>query len=68
MVLTEVAWKLSFKKNRGSRHFALTGHEETDSQDNIRRDDFFYMNGEQVFNFTVDRVPKLIDETLSKTV
>jgi len=44
----------------------LTGHEETDSQDNIRRDDFFYMNGEQVFNFTVDRVPKLIDETLSK--
>ena len=44
----------------------MTGHEETDSQDNIRRDDFFYMNGEQVFNFTVDRVPKLIDETLSK--
>ncbi|MDD6473432.1 MAG: ketoacyl-ACP synthase III [Bacteroidales bacterium] len=53
-------------KNGASRHFGLTGHEELDNQDNLRRDDHFYMNGEQVFNFTIDRVPKLIDDTLQK--
>ena len=53
-------------KNCGSRHLARTGHEEKDGADNVRRDDYFYMNGEQVFNFTIDRVPQLIDDTLSK--
>ena len=53
-------------KNRGARHLGLTGKEEADDQQNVRRDDFFYMNGEQVFNFTIDRVPHLINDTLAK--
>ena len=53
-------------KNRGARHLPTTGHEEMDDQENMRRDDYFYMNGEQVFNFTIDRVPQLVDETLQR--
>ena len=53
-------------KNRASRHLLTTGNETVDDQDNIRRDDYFYMNGEQVFNFTIDRVPKLIEDTILK--
>ena len=53
-------------KNGASRHLQATGNEYIDNQDNIRRDDNFYMNGEQVFNFTIDRVPLLIEETLLK--
>lgn len=53
-------------KNRAARHLTLTGEVAVDDQENIRRDDFFYMNGEQVFNFTIDRVPQLIADTLEK--
>lgn len=53
-------------KNGASRHSGKTGHEYVDEQENIRRDDHFYMNGEAVFNFTIDRVPKLINDTLQK--
>lgn len=53
-------------KNRGARHLSLSGKESQDDQENVRRDDFFYMNGEQVFNFTIDRVPSLIADTLCK--
>lgn len=53
-------------KNGASMHLQATGNEYIDNQDNIRRDDNFYMNGEQVFNFTIDRVPLLIKETLLK--
>ena len=50
-------------KNRAARHLELTGMTETDSEGNLRRDDFFYMNGTSVFNFTIDRVPLLVQET-----
>lgn len=53
-------------KNRAARHPALTGKTEADDRNNIRRDDYFYMNGEAVFNFTIDRVPQLINDTLLK--
>lgn len=53
-------------KNRGARRLSLGGNEQTDDQGNIRRDDYFYMNGEQVFNFTIDRVPNLLNDTLVK--
>lgn len=53
-------------KNRGNRNPNITGHEMIDDQQNVRRDDYFYMNGEQVFNFTIDRVPQLIQDTLEK--
>ena len=52
-------------KNRAARSsYGLTGVEELDSEGNVRRDDFFYMDGFSVFSFTVDRVPLLIADTL----
>lgn len=53
-------------KNGGYRNRRQTGAEYEDQNGDIRRDDWFYMNGESVFNFTVDRIPLLIAETLKK--
>ena len=51
-------------KNGAARHLAHTGAETIDEEGNMRRDDYFYMNGETVFNFTIDRVPLLVKNTL----
>ena len=51
-------------KNGAGRHLTHTGHETIDNEGNTRRDDYFYMDGSRVFNFTIDRVPSLINETL----
>lgn len=51
-------------KNRAARSPELTGAESVDSEGNVRRDDFFYMDGSAIFGFTVERIPKLINETL----
>lgn len=51
-------------KNRAARHFAMGGGELIDNEGNTRRDDYFYMNGNTVFDFTIDRVPKLVNATL----
>ena len=51
-------------KNGAARHLEHTGNETIDNEGNTRRDDYFYMDGSSVFNFTVDRVPSLIDNTL----
>lgn len=52
-------------KNRAARSsYGLTGFEELDAEGNVRRDDFFYMDGFSVFSFTIDRVPLLISDTL----
>ena len=53
-------------RNRAARHLELTGKSEIDAEGNQKRDDFFYMNGTEVFNFTIDRVPLLIQETCKK--
>lgn len=53
-------------KNGAARHFGLTGRVESDESGNIKGDDYFYMDGEAIFNFTIERVPKLIDDTLSR--
>lgn len=51
-------------KNRAARHFAMGGGISVDNEGNTRRDDYFYMNGNIVFDFTIDRVPKLVKATL----
>lgn len=51
-------------KNRAARSFNLTGIETLDSEGNLRRDDFFYMDGFAIFSFTVDRVPLLVADVL----
>ena len=53
-------------KNGAARHLAHTRHESIDNEGNTRRDDYFYMDGSSVFNFTIDRVPSLINETLKQ--
>lgn len=53
-------------RNRASRHPLPTGHETREESGDTRRDDFFYMNGEDIFNFTIDRVPQLIADTLQR--
>lgn len=53
-------------KNGASRHRKLNGHSEQDDEGNTRYDDYFYMAGESVFNFTLDCVPKLIKDVVAK--
>lgn len=53
-------------KNGAARNMARTGHETIDKEGNARRDDYFYMNGTSVFNFTIERVPSLINDTLKQ--
>ena len=53
-------------RNRATRSLKLTGREEIDAEGNVRRDDYFYMDGASVFNFTIDRVPDLVNKTLEK--
>ena len=53
-------------KNGGFRNHAFTGKEYIDEDGETHRDDWFYMNGEAVFNFTVERIPLLIKECLDK--
>ena len=50
--------------NRGNRCQEITGHTKFDEHGNIQRDDYFYMDGEAIFNFTVDTIPSLINQTL----
>lgn len=51
-------------QNRAGRHFSIGGGESVDNEGIIKRDDYFYMNGNTVFDFTIDRVPKLVKATL----
>lgn len=53
-------------KNGGWRNIQLTGTVYEDKNSNTRRDDYFYMDGEAVFNFTIDRIPALIEGTLNR--
>ena len=54
-------------KSFGSRQRNATGIESTDDDGHIRRDDFLYMNGSAIFNFTLDTVPAMIADLLQKS-
>ena len=49
-----------------SRKKAATGESEEDENGHVRRDDYLYMNGSAIFNFTLDTVPALMNEILEK--
>lgn len=49
-----------------SRCRNTTGHSETDDEGHIRYDDFLYMDGGGIFNFTLDAVPAMIADLLAK--
>lgn len=52
--------------NGGSRFAKGDGRAYTDSNGNLRRDDYLFMNGSEIFNFTLKAIPDLVNETLKK--
>lgn len=53
-------------KTGASRQKEATGLFSEDVEGHIRRDDYLYMDGGAIFNFTLDVVPKLIKQILAK--
>lgn len=51
-----------------ARHKLPTGVQDEDSEGHIRRDDYLYMNGGAIFNFTLDAVPAMMRQLLEKNV
>lgn len=54
-------------KTGASREKNATGAESRDSEGHIRRDDYLYMNGGAIFNFTLETVPTMINQLLEKS-
>ena len=55
-------------KTGGARNKMANGNQSEDEEGRIRRDDFLYMNGGNIFNFTLDVVPPMINEVLKKNM
>lgn len=53
-------------KNGGMRNPYRTGITELDEDGSIHSDDHLYMNGSEIFNFTIEAVPNLVKQTLAK--
>lgn len=51
-----------------ARHKTTTGNETTDDDGHIRRDDYLYMDGSAIFNFTLDAVPAMMKDILAKNL
>ena len=54
-------------KSFGARQPHATGLESTDDDGHIRRDDYLYMNGSAIFNFTLESVPVMMKQLLEKS-
>ncbi len=52
----------------GAARQKATGLWEEDEEGHIRYDDYLYMNGGEIFNFTLDTVPVMMEEVLSKNL
>lgn len=50
-----------------SRHKQPTGIQDEDSEGHIRRDDYLYMNGGAIFNFSLDAVPAMMNQLFVKS-
>ena len=53
-------------KTGASRHKRQTGLSVTDEEGHTWHDDYLYMNGGAIFNFTLDVVPTMVDQILEK--
>lgn len=53
-------------KNGGARHPGAANDLTFDENGNPVSSDYLYMNGSEIFNFTLEAVPALVDETLGK--
>lgn len=49
-----------------SRQKTATGIESTDDDGHVRREDYLYMDGSAIFNFTLDTVPAMMKDIMSK--
>lgn len=54
-------------KTGGARCKQPTGASIEDSEGHIWRDDYLYMNGGAIFNFTLDAVPSMMNQLLDKS-
>lgn len=54
-------------RTSAARHKALTNNAAQDEDGNIVSDDHLYMHGGNVFNFTADVVPDMVEKLLSKS-
>lgn len=54
-------------KTGASRQKSLSGKNVMDSEGHVRRDDYLYMNGGAIFNFTLDAVPAMMNQLLDKS-
>ena len=55
-------------KTGASKNRMATGNQTEDEEGRIWRDDYLYMNGGNIFNFTLNVVPPMIDEVLRKNM
>ena len=53
-------------KTGGARFPEASGQSTVDDDGHVNREDFLYMNGSAIFNFTLDRVPALMEQLLQK--
>lgn len=49
-----------------SRHNKPTGVYDEDAEGHVRRDDYLYMNGGAIFNFTLDAVPMMMNQLMDR--
>lgn len=54
-------------KTGGARLPEKNGKEERDAEDHVKRDDYLYMNGGAIFNFTLEAVPNMMGQLLEKS-
>lgn len=53
-------------KTGAARQKEATGKENMDDDGHIRRDDYLYMDGSAIFNFTLEAVPMMMSDILRK--
>ena len=53
-------------KTQGSRHPQTSGLFTTDDDGHVNREDYLYMNGSAIFNFTLEQVPPMMSALLEK--
>ncbi len=54
-------------KSFGARQHSASGLESVDDDGHVRRDDYLYMNGSAIFNFTLETVPAMMGDLLQKS-
>lgn len=53
-------------KTQGSRYPQISGLSTTDDDGHVNREDYLYMNGSAIFNFTLEQVPPMMTALLEK--